>query len=235
MYDVFYLSYHEEFADDNFEKLLDKAPHAVHVRDIKGIFNAHQACALKAKTRMFYVVDADAVLVDDFEFDYEPNDNYEIWKGVPATTCVHVWRSRNPINGLEYGYGGVKLFPTQALRDAKDWHIDFTTSVAGNFVAVQTVSNITAFNTDPWNTWKSAFRECAKLSAGTIKNAHPESIKRLDIWCTKGEKKPYGEYAIAGAQAGRAYGEAHAEDTQALDKINDFDWLREQFNEYAKL
>ena len=34
-----------------------------------------------------------------------------------------------PINDLVYGYGGVKLFPTQALRDANDWRIDFTTSL----------------------------------------------------------------------------------------------------------
>ena len=73
-----------------------------------------------------------------------------------------VWRSKNPINELIYGYGGVKLFPTVELREAKDWHIDFTTRVGGNFVAVKEYSNITAFNTDEWSTWKSAFRECAK-------------------------------------------------------------------------
>ena len=60
-----------------------------------------------------------------------------------------------PINDLVYGYGGVKLFPTQALRDAKDWRIDFTTSVAnkegqkGAFKALPKISNTTAFNTDP--------------------------------------------------------------------------------------
>jgi phosphoribosylpyrophosphate synthetase len=30
------------------------------------------------------------------------------------------------------------------------------------------VSNITAFNTDPYSTWKSAFRECVKLSSKII-------------------------------------------------------------------
>ena len=30
------------------------------------------------------------------------------------------------------------------------------------------VSNITAFNTDPFNTWRSAFRECTKLASAII-------------------------------------------------------------------
>ena len=42
----------------------------------------------------------------------------------------HVWRSKNPINDLLYGYGGVKLFPKQALLDFDDWHIDFTYSAS---------------------------------------------------------------------------------------------------------
>ena len=229
MYDVFLLSYYEPFAEESYELLLDVAPHAQHVKNIKGIFNAHKRCAELAKTKMFYVVDADARLVDEFDFSYEPSDKNEIYPGVPSTKCVHVWRSKNPINELVYGYGGVKLFPTVELRQAKDWHIDFTTSVGGNFVAVKEISNITAFNTDEWSTWKSAFRECAKLSSSVIKNEHADTEKRLDTWCTVGEDKPFGKQAIAGAIAGRAYGKENAENAEALDKINDFDWLRKEY------
>ena len=78
------------------------------------------------------------------------------------------------INDLVYGYGGVKLFPFQALRDANDWRIDFTTPVAnkegqkGAFKAMPPISNVTAFNTDPFNTFKFAFRECTKLASKVI-------------------------------------------------------------------
>ena len=91
------------------------------------------------------------------------------------------------------------------------------------------VSNITAFNTDPYSTWKSAFRECVKLSSSVIKNQHPDTEKRLDIWCTKGSKRSYGKDAIAGAIAGREYGKQHEGDIDALSKINDYEWLKEQF------
>ena len=29
----------------------------------------------------------------------------------------HVWRSKNPVNELVYGYGGVKLLPTKLTLD----------------------------------------------------------------------------------------------------------------------
>ena len=40
--DVFFLSYNEEFADENFELVQLVAPHAKRVHGIKGIFNAHK-------------------------------------------------------------------------------------------------------------------------------------------------------------------------------------------------
>ena len=65
-----------------------------------------------------------------------------------------------PINDLVYGYGGVKLF-AQKLVDANEWRIDFTTPVAKkkekkvHLRQCPTISNVTAFNTDPFNTFKS--------------------------------------------------------------------------------
>ena len=111
--DVFFLSYNEDFADENYELVQLVAPLAKHVRCIKGIFNAHKECARQSLTKIFYVIDADAILERGFYLDFEPSDDIEWWPGVPQTACVHVWRSRNPINGLIYGYGGVKLFPKQ--------------------------------------------------------------------------------------------------------------------------
>ena len=50
----------------------------------------------------------------------------------------------------------------------------------------------------------------------------------MDIFGTV-EEKEFGEYAIAGAIAGREYGETNKDNMEALNKINDFDWLDEQF------
>ncbi len=224
-FDIIYLSYHEPYADENFRKLKSRFPQAQHVRDIKGIFNAHRVAANMVDSLMFYVVDADAIVADDFDFSFVPNPyEYDV---------THVWRARNPINGLEYGYGGVKLFPTQALRDATDWHIDFTTSVGYGFKGLNQVSNVTQFNTDPFNTWKSAFRECVKLASKVIKNQNDsETEERLKIWQTVRNDAPFADYCIAGAIAGAAYGKQYKDDAEALDKINDFEWLQTEFRKY---
>ena len=93
------------------------------------------------------------------------------------------------------------------------------------------VSNITAFNTDPFSTWRSAFRECAKLAAGTIKNQiDDETTLRLDTWCSAASGD-FGEFAILGATAGKQYGEEHRSDPSTLRLINDRTWLKEKFNE----
>jgi hypothetical protein len=217
LYDIVFISYHEEFADSNFKKLKSRLPHrTIHRIDgVKGIHNAHIEAAKLSTTTMFWVVDADAEIVNEFKFNYQ----------VPYydQTMVHVWRSRNPINDLEYGYGGVKLFPKQLTIDMNTNTIDMTMNISNKFKVVDKVSNITAFNTSPFNAWRSAFRESCKLAV--INNK--ESIKRLHVWCQLIDDVPYGFYAYSGALAGRAYGEKNASDKEALAKINDFTWLED--------
>jgi hypothetical protein len=105
-----------------------------------------------------------------------------------------------------------------------------TTSISSKFIAVSGVSNITAFNSDEFSAWRSAFRECAKLSSKLIdKQVNTETEERLEVWCSTGADRPYGEWALKGAQAGREYGEEHKGNSQALKKINDYEWLREKY------
>lgn len=224
-YPVIFLSYDELFADENYAKLTNRFPKAMRVDRVKGIFEAHKEAANLADSygaEMFYVVDADAIIEPTFNFLYVPS-MYDI-------NSVHVWHSKNPVNGLEYGYGGVKLFPTHAVLKSKTRAVDFTTSIADSFKVMPTVSNITAFNTDPFSAWKSGFRECVKLASGKIPNADADTKKRLDVWCTVGEDAPYGDFAIMGALEGREYELQHKGNTEALSKINDFSWLEEKFS-----
>lgn len=220
MYDIVFISYEEPNADINYAALKEQFPMAKRVHGVKGIHQAHIAAAKKCFTKMFWIVDADALVLDDFNFDYKVPDH--------QSDHVHVWRSQNPINDLVYGYGGIKLFPRKLTIDMDTTKPDMTTSISSKFKAVSEIANITAFNTDPFNTWKSAFRECAKLSAKIIdRQKNDETEQRLETWCTRGEDRPYGSYAIAGARAGRKFG---LSDSNDIKLINDFDWLKERFN-----
>ena len=106
---------------------------------------------------------------------------------------------------------------------------DMTTSISKNFKAIKQVSNITAFNSDPFSAWKSAFRECVKLSSKIIdRQQDSETEHRLDVWCSKGADRPYGDFAIEGAKSGKKFG---TENKDKLNYINDFDWLKKHFEE----
>lgn len=222
-YDIVYISYNEPNANENYENLKKRFPRVKRVHKIKGIHQAHIEAAKLAETNMFWVVDGDAVIVDDFNFDHEVS-SYE-------RDIVHVWRSQNPVNDLVYGYGGVKLLPTKMTINMDLSKPDMTTSISSKFKAVKIISNITAFNTDPFNTWKSAFRECCKLASKIIdRQKEDETMERLNSWCSVGLDRPFGKFAIEGALAGRAYGEKFKDDLDKLKKINDFEWLKRMFD-----
>jgi hypothetical protein len=222
MYDIIFISYNEPNADKNYNTLKARFPRSQRVHGVKGIHQAHVAAAKKSFTRMFWVVDGDAEIVEDFNFSYRVDQ----W----SLDCVHVWRSRNPINHLEYGYGGVKLLPKDLTANMELDKVDMTTSISTKFKAIEQISNITKFNTDPFNTWKSAFRECAKLASRIIERQDSwETIEHLDVWCNVASGD-YADYSIEGAIAGRKYGEQNREDIKALYKINNFDWIKEQFD-----
>ena len=232
MLDVVQISYHEPYADDNFELLQLFAPHAKRVQGVEGIFNAHKAAAELAETRNFYVIDADAIIDEQFNFKFTPGPNKEQWPGVYESECVFVWRSQNPVNDLLYGYGGAKLFPRKALLQAKDWNVDMTTSIGCPFVPKFQVSNITAFNTDPFNAWRSAFRECTKLASAIIPHGdNTDNEYRLKVWQTKGADRQNGKYAILGAKQGADFGFAYRNNVKTLNLINDFEWLEETYKD----
>ena len=222
--DVVFISYNEPNAEENWQRVLKKAPYAKRVDGVKGIVAAHKQAASIVTTDMFYVVDGDAELADYWDFKFQPN--------LFDRDCVHVWRSINPINDLKYGYGGVKLFPTQLVLAADPNNTDMTTSLSKKFKLMPKISNTTSFNSDEFSAWRSGFRECAKLASKVVKGQLVrETEKRLDIWCTLGKDEPFGNYAIAGAIAGRKFGEENVSDQETLQLINDYDWLKSKFSE----
>jgi hypothetical protein len=220
-----FISYYEPNAEQNFDDLYSRfntigvfGDRVKRVSNVKGIHNAHIEAAKLAKTSYFYVVDGDAKVVQDFKFAHTAEER----------DIVHVYHSANPINDLTYGYGGVKLLPTTLTHNMDITTTDMTTSISDKFKVINEVSNITAFDTDAFSTWKSAFRECAKLASKTINRQDEEETNaRLKTWTTYATGS-YKRDALRGANAGMQFGLSNSSD---LNLINDFDWLKGQFNE----
>lgn len=222
-YDIVFISYNESNADQNYYELLRRFPRAKRLHGVKGIHNAHIEAAKLCSTDYFWVVDGDAEIVPEFNFDYV----------VPFfdPLRVRVWRAKNPVNELIYGYGGVKLLPRVATIHMSTDRPDMTTSICNIYEPIFVVSNTTRFDTDPFNSWRSAFRECTKLASEIIdRQVSNETQERLNIWCTIGDNK----YVLDGAKAGRDYGFNNRNNLKELQKINDFEWMKEQYDKFYR-
>ena len=224
--DIIFLSYDEPNADLNFSLLQDRFPYVKRIHGVNGIANAHKAAAEISETRMFYVVDGDTEVLPNFDFSFKP----AVWD----QDFVHIWRARNPVNGLEYGYGGVKLFSKKFFKNLDINSVDFSTSLTEDVKYLEDVVSITRFNSDEFRSYRGAFRECAKLASGCI-NGHDtnETEKRLNIWCNYVVKNPpfYWDFVLAGANDGREFGFANGNNAEELKKVNDFNWLNKQFEQ----
>ncbi len=217
-YPVVLLSYHEERAQTAFDKLKTRSDNALWVRDVEGIFNAHKEAATQAgDATMFWVVDADAELHEDFDFSYIP-DVYD-------QDVVHVWASYNPVTGSKYGYGGVKLFNTSQVNQASSWGLDFTTGLSKRFKFMPEVSCTTVFNTTAYDTWRSAFREVVKLTI----SPDPDAKHRIQEWLHPLPNCDFSSDALRGAKQAQEFAKQNINNISELDKINDYEWLKKKF------
>ena len=68
MFDIIFMSYQEPNADENWDKLVSKYKWAQRVHGVKGLVNAHIECAKVSRTSMYYHVEADNIVDENFNF-----------------------------------------------------------------------------------------------------------------------------------------------------------------------
>jgi len=219
IFDIFFVSYNEPNADENYDKLVSKFPRTKRIHGIKGIDRAHMECARQSSTSMFWTVDADTVIDDQWHFDFYPS--------VYDRDCVHLWYSRNPITGRSYGYGSVKLWPKMTVLEQKSNWLDFTTSF-DKLKVFDSVIATTKFNTTPFETWKSSFRETIKLLKKLKECPNDfESKDRLMSWIKPHHlDQAYSEWCQRGAKDAILW---YADQFADYHLINDFEYIQRYF------
>lgn len=222
MLDIFFLSYMETNAEQNWQSLTSRFPSAQRVHGIKGVKNAHCAIARLAHTDFFFVVDGDNILLESFQFEPPANIDKE---------TLYVWRALNPVNNLCYGFGGVKLYNKWLLlENIKTSSVDIATSIAPKYNPVSERASVTQFNSSALESWRGAFREACKLTINTIQRPSDVwSSSRLTTWMSLGADKPFGKDCLLGAKMGHEYALKHLASPLDLAKINDFEWLNSLF------
>jgi hypothetical protein len=229
MFNVFMIKLDEPNADAHWARLRAVAPDSILIEGISGIYDAHRECARRATTSHFFVVDADNWIIDGFSFqsDFQARDDE-----------VAIWRAKNPVNGLVYGNGGIKLFPANAFCAVNKLGLDMSTKLAPGYRRIPVVASEHRFNTTPLSAWRAAFRECVKLASCLFDTATPIPrhlaswcSRHLATWCSAAKAERNSTWCLRGACDGRDYGAKNAAHPEKLELINNYNWLESRFIE----
>lgn len=239
--EIFYISYDEPNAEENWADLLNKVPWAKRVHGVKGFDAAHKACANQSETDRFITVDGDNKVMEDFfeqvldvpDTDHDGND---------LRQCIFSWNAKNTLNGLVYGNGGIKCWPKQYVLDMKTHEaaddgegVEFCWKL--NYIQMNDTFSDIHQTASPFQAFRAGFREGVKMSLDQGKyvasNEFKEKIwwqnfNRLQVWCNIGNDMENGIWAMYGARLGCKM--------TVLDKfntnlINDYDWFKKFFDE----
>lgn len=236
--DVIYISYDEDNCEENWNDLQSKVPWAQRVHGVKGSDAAHKAAANLSTTDRFISVDADNIVDPNF-FDMELDFDHPKLKGKAVS-----WAAQNFINGLEYGNGGLKCWPTEyvlamrthenALTEDERNQVDFCWE--DSYVQMANQYSITYPNGSPRQSFRAGFREGVKMGLSQGGKVDPDSFKksiwignykRLITWCSVGADVDNGLWAMYGARLG-----CYMTNLTDWDyvQVRDFDYLNALFN-----
>jgi hypothetical protein len=236
-----FLSFDEPNADDNFELLRANHPNpdlVKRVHGVKGFDAAHKACAEHAVNDRFFTIDADCRVDPAIwrqTLDVEKAD----------LTSTFSWSSRNVVNGLVYGNGGIKLWYAPYVKAMKtheaadktdnDNNVDFCWDFE-NYKQMNNTYGTVMNNASPKQAFRAGFREGVKMGLDQGHKVpvedfnhkmYPGNYARWLTWMTVGRDVDYGAWAIYGARLG-AYNLYINNFDQSV--ISDYDW----FNAYWK-
>lgn len=220
--DVVFVSNGEVGAEDRYLRLAEHAKkygNTVHwINGVDGRENALYQAALVSKTKWWWCIPAKLWVDDGFDLGWHPNPWIE-----PTHWITH---AVNPLNGLVYGHQAAVCYYRQHIIDTYEknsWGLDFTMSAPHDIHPV--VSGVAQYNSDPWTTWRTAFRETIKLKLqSSQKSADLESVANLNIWLNvaHGLNK---EWSLLGANDAIDYYQSVCGNVEALKKSFYWEWL----------
>ena len=241
--DIFYISYDEPNAEEHWADLLNKVPWAKRVHGVKGFDAAQKECANQSETDRFITVDGDNIVMDDFfeqTLDVPDTDH----DGKVISECIFSWNAKNILNGLVYGNGGLKCWPTEYVKDmntheaADDGEgMEFCWKL--NYIQLNDTFSEVHQTASPFQAFRAGFREGVKMSLNRGAKVHDlanntwwQNYHRLLIWMNVGADVDNGLYAIMGARDG-------CQKILATDwdhsVTRDFKWLNEYWAEIKDL
>lgn len=225
-FDVVFLSLDEPLADELFDRLTRVVGPAKRLHGVQPMRRAYRLCGHLADTEQFLLADGDFDIHPDFPAAQVPP--------LADDVAMRVWPARNPVNGLTYGYGGLKLIRADALcalADDNAQAVDVLAALPGRVEFATQTAGVTRIDQSRYHAWKAGFRECAMLARGCEYGAtgDQQRERRITAW-TSGGQGLHALWAARGAADGLAFAAATPPGARHLwDQINDPRWLRARF------
>jgi hypothetical protein len=218
--DIVFISNGEPVAEDNYQHLVEcchrhGVPNTIRrVQDVAGRVASQHAAAHLAETSWYFLVNGKVRVRENFDWSWQP-DRLQLPKH-------YIFTVTNPVNGLEYGHQAIVANNRDLTLNTTVRGLDFT--LASLHESVDINCGVAVYNTDPWTTWRTAFREAIKLRC----NTDDVSKYRLRVWTQLADGE-HGEWSIRGAQAGVAYWESVQGDPDQLMHSYDWDWIKQYY------
>jgi hypothetical protein len=119
---------------------------------------------------------------------------------------------------------GIIVYHKQMVLDCNSWGLDFTLSMPHTSVPI--TGSTADYATTPYETWRTAFRECVKLT----QQEDIESKFRLKQWLNVG-KTEMGEWSIRGANDAISFVNKQSD----LQLSFEWAWLEKHFDSIYNL
>ena len=212
IFDVFYVCFDEPNRQKNWQAIQKVLPKAKKVEGVVGFDRALKTCAHLSKTDHFFVIDGDNQLISERLSRPIPMEK-------PEDHWVLSWSSRNPLNALNYGNGGLKLWPKNVALSIqshessgkKGDQTDYC--FLADYYLVDDYVTQTLINETAEQSFRAGFREGVKMTLAWGEQVElnfdnfEESLgwqnrQRLKTWCEVGADSKNGLWAIAGARLG---------------------------------
>jgi hypothetical protein len=226
--DVIFISYDEPDADANWAMVQSLCPRAQRIHGISGMEKALEAAADASTTPWFYAVFAKTRLEPAFDFLFAPD--------LMQQPKNYIFNCRNSVNQLEYGHMGVVLYNCNGIKQLNqtgNFGLDYTMSFPNESIPLLSCHG--DFATTPYHTWRTAFRECAKLAYFESQLSTVEGQYRLNIWQTQAQGEN-AEWCLKGAADGVDFFKSTNGNVSVLKQSFKWDWLQEYFvNRYGDL
>lgn len=236
-FDIIFISYDEDNADDNWADLKKKCPWAKRVHGVEGSDAAHKAAANLSKTDRFITVDGDTIVYPEF---FNTTIDKDLAEDLTKTLS---WSSFNYLNGLVYGNGSLKCWTKPFVLKMKTHEVSGSPKnkvefcFEDGYTQYNETYSETYPNGSPRQAWRSGFREGVKMTldqglripANSLKkDIYWKNLIRLLVWCSVGADVENGLWAIYGARMG-----VHMTNLTDWDYVNvrDFEYLNDLWEE----